>query len=179
MILPTIDDFPADKPNCGNCTRKGGACARSEKRYPNGYVKSSVTGEISGIIYRCAHWTGRLAVAMLLMTATANAQTTEQVAKELRRQGIPHHTIVLAQARLETGNFTSRRCRVDNNLFGMKRGKRYARYARWQDSVRDYKERISSRYQGGDYYAFLKRIGYAEDRQYKTKLQNIIRTSKP
>ena len=122
----------------------------------------------------------KFAIALaLLLSLSASGQTIEQVKAELHRQGVPHAQIVLAQARLETCNFTSRRCKVDHNLFGMKKGKRYARYARWQDSVRDYKERISSRYQGGDYYTFLKRIGYAEDRQYKTKLQNIIRTSKP
>lgn len=59
MILPTIEDFPADKANCGNCTRKGGACARSEKRYPNGYLKNSLTREIGGIIYCCQNYTGR------------------------------------------------------------------------------------------------------------------------
>ena len=59
MILPTIEDFPSDRANCGNCTRKGGSCARSEKQYPNGYVKDSQTGEISGIIYCCPNYTGR------------------------------------------------------------------------------------------------------------------------
>ena len=34
----TLDDFPGDRANCATCTRKGGACPRREKRYPNGYV---------------------------------------------------------------------------------------------------------------------------------------------
>ena len=85
---------------------------------------------------------------------------------------------MLAQARLETGNFKSDRCRRDHNLFGIKHGKRYARYARWQESVADYKRRISSRYQGGDYYAFLQRIGYAKDPQYQSKVRNIVKTSR-
>lgn len=108
----------------------------------------------------------------------ANAQTREQVGRELRKQRVPHADIVLAQARLETGNFTSRRCKEDKNLFGMKRGKRYAKYKRWQDSVADYKERISSRYVKGDYYAFLRKIGYAEDAAYSRKVAEIVRTSK-
>ena len=102
---------------------------------------------------------------------SANAQTTAEVERDLHRQRVPHAEIVLAQARLETGNFTSRRCRVDNNLFGIKRGKRYARYKRWQDSVADYKERISSRYKGGSYYVFLRKIGYASDPNYERKLK--------
>lgn len=114
----------------------------------------------------------------LAMSFTASGQTIEQVRAELRKQNVPHAKIVLAQARLETGNFTSSRCKVDKNLFGMKRGRRYARYRCWQDSVKDYKERISSRYDGGDYYSFLRRIGYASDVRYAAKLRNIIATSK-
>jgi len=112
-----------------------------------------------------------LTTLALMVAMATTAQTTEQVAKELVRQGVPHAKIVLAQARLETGNFKSRRCRQDHNLFGIKHGKRYARYATWQDSVKDYKQRISSRYAGGDYYAFLRRIKYASDPLYTTKLR--------
>ena len=112
------------------------------------------------------------AVIVLLMGAiTLQGQTIEQVRAELQRQGVPHPEIVLAQARLETGNFSSRRCKVDHNLFGIKHRGKYARYAAWQASVADYKARISSRYQGGDYYAFLRRIGYASDPLYIKKLQ--------
>ncbi len=117
-------------------------------------------------------------IIALLMAIAGQGQTIEQVRAEIHRQGIPHPHIVLAQARLETGNFKSDRCRRDHNLFGMKHGKRYARYARWQESVADYKRRISSRYQGGDYYAFLKRIGYAKDPKYQSKVRNIVKTSK-
>ena len=98
-------------------------------------------------------------------------EVVSEVRAEIARQGIPHPAVVLAQARLETGNFKSRRCRQDHNLFGIKHGKRYARYATWRDSVKDYKARISSRYTGGDYYAFLKRIKYASDPKYTAKLR--------
>lgn len=119
-------------------------------------------------------------IAMMLAMAL-QGQTREQVMAEIQRQGIPHPDIVLAQARLETGNFKSEQCQRDHNLFGMKmrRGKRYARYRNWKESVKDYKERISSRYQGGDYYAFLRRIGYASDPKYISKVRNIVKTTKP
>lgn len=118
-------------------------------------------------------------ILALLLSLSVSGQTIEQVKAELHRQGVPHAEIVLAQARLETGNFTSRRCKVDKNLFGMKKGKHYAKYGHWRDSVKDYKERISSRYKRGEnYYAFLKRIHYAEDNFYFRKLDKIIRTSK-
>ena len=101
------------------------------------------------------------------------------VMEELKRQGIPHPEIVLAQARHETGNFTSRLCRVQHNLFGIKHGKKYASYSRWQDSVKDYKERISSRYHSGEnYYSFLKRIKYASDSRYCERIKHIVETSK-
>lgn len=122
----------------------------------------------------------RLATVVLLMVAvSAKGQTTEQVRAELQRQGVPHADIVLAQARLETGNFTSRRCKQDHNLFGIKHRGKYARYATWQASVADYKQRISSRYkQGENYYSFLRRIHYAEDGAYLKKIQNIVNTSR-
>ena len=119
-----------------------------------------------------------LTTITLLMAVTCSAQTISEVMAEIQRQGLPHGDIVLAQGRLETGNFTSRRCRVDKNIFGIKHGRQYAKYRRWQDCVTDYKRRISSRYKGGDYYAFLKRIGYAQDKNYSRKVAEIVRTSK-
>lgn len=109
--------------------------------------------------------------ALLMVASSSSAQTIEEVRAELHKQRVPHPHIVLAQARLETGNFKSRRCREHHNLFGMKSRNRYVRYKNWRDSVRDYKERISSRYNGGDYYAFLLRIKYAEDKAYIKKLK--------
>ena len=102
-----------------------------------------------------------------------HAQTITEVRNELRKQGIPGADIVLAQARLETGNFTSARCKRDHNIFGIKHGKKYATYRRWQDCVTDYKRRVSSRYTGGDYYAFLRRIGYAREKEYINKVRRI------
>lgn len=107
----------------------------------------------------------------VLSAICCHAQTIEQVERELHRQGIPQAKIVLAQARLETGNFKSQRCKRDKNLFGIKHGGKYAKYKSWQASIADYKKCISSRYKGGDYYAFLRRIGYAKDPKYIHKLK--------
>ena len=117
-------------------------------------------------------------IILLTLAICCHSQTIEQVSSEIHRQGLPHPNIVLAQARLETGNFRSDRCRRDHNLFGIKHNGRYARYKTWQDSVADYKARISSRYKGGDYYAFLRRIGYAKDQKYQSKVKHIVKTSK-
>ena len=114
-----------------------------------------------------------LTILTTLLPLYLPAQTIEQVERELIKQNVPHHKIVLAQARLETGNFTSKGCRVHHNLFGIKHNGRYARYTTWKDSIKDYKERISSRYTNGDYYTFLKRIKYAEEKNYTEKIKKI------
>lgn len=105
----------------------------------------------------------------------AFAQTKADVLKELHRQKVPHANIVLAQARLESGNFKSDFYRQTNNLFGLKKGKKYATYKTWRDSIKDYKERISARYQGGCYYAFLENIKYATNPNYIKLLQEVVR----
>ena len=89
---------------------------------------------------------------------------------------IPHPKIVYAQAILETGWFTSKGCTKDNNLFGLYKGKHHKKYDHWKESVRDYKKFISSKYKPNeDYYMFLKRINYAEDPNYNSKLKQIYK----
>lgn len=57
-FLLTIEDLPSDRASCWNCTRKGGVCPRAGKRFPNGYVMNSVTGDVGGIVTLCPHYTG-------------------------------------------------------------------------------------------------------------------------
>lgn len=118
-------------------------------------------------------------VIITFFSVACNAQTVEQVAKELVRQGVPHSRIVLAQARLESGNFKSALYKRTNNPFGIKHNGKYAHYSDWRKAIADYKKRISSRYNGGDYFAFLRRIGYAEDPAYSAKIKRIINASNP
>jgi len=116
-------------------------------------------------------------IIALLLAIAVQGQTLEQVRAEIRRRHLPHPDIVLAQARLETGNFKSRRCKADKNLFGLKHRGRYAVYGDWRQSVADYERSISSRYPGGDYYRFLRGIGYAKDPAYCIKLRHIVNTT--
>lgn len=101
------------------------------------------------------------------------AQTRAEVLQEIKRQNIPHPAIVLAQARLETGNFKSDYYLRTKNLFGIKKKGKYAIYDDWRDGVREYKRLVSSRYDGGSYYSFLRRINYASDPNYIGKLKEI------
>ncbi len=115
----------------------------------------------------------RLLIILAFFPILAIAQTRADVLKELHKQQVPHAQIVLAQARLESGNFKSDFYKRTNNLFGLKKGGRYATYKTWRDSIKDYKLRISSRYNGGSYYKFLTRIGYAKEKTYIQKVKEI------
>ena len=92
--------------------------------------------------------------------------------------GLTNKLFVLAQALLETGNFSSRVCREYNNLFGLydSKNRDYYRFERWEDSVVGYGKMIQYRYKGGNYLHFLKRIGYAEDPRYITKVAKIAKS---
>lgn len=104
-----------------------------------------------------------------------NKPLTEAALKsELKKHNIPHSNIVLAQAKLESGNFKSKLTRTHNNIFGIKSGNKYKKYPHWSACVADYKKRISSRYSGGNYYVFLNKIGYAEDPAYTSRLKSLV-----
>lgn len=57
-VIPSIEDLPRDKANCGNCTRKGGSCPRSrnDKTQHNGLFYRN--GEVVGMIAGCPNYTG-------------------------------------------------------------------------------------------------------------------------
>jgi uncharacterized FlgJ-related protein len=99
----------------------------------------------------------------------------------------PH--IVLAQAQLETGNFTSIIFQDGMNLFGMKQAririntakgtkKGHAYYNTWEESLYDYAF-FSSSYlykikSDREYFQYLDKY-YAEDPKYTKKLKQIIK----
>ena len=105
---------------------------------------------------------------------------------------IKHPYIVLAQARLETGNYTSVLFKENHNLFGMKQARirattsegtknSYAYYKNWINSVYDY-----AMYQANstcltdtekDYFT---RLGdkYASDTNYVNSIKDIIKKYK-
>lgn len=91
--------------------------------------------------------------------------------------GVTNQIIVLAQSLLETGFFSSNVCKTHNNLFGLydSRNKCYYSFERWEDSVVGYRKFIQYRYKSGNYFAFLKRIGYAVDPQYINKVGKITK----
>lgn len=99
------------------------------------------------------------------------------LASVLDKYGVTHQQVVIAQALLETGYFTSRVCLEKNNLFGLRRPKdgSYYEFDNWEESVKAYRDYVQYKYKGGDYYQFLKHIGYAEDPDYIIKVRQIAR----
>ena len=98
------------------------------------------------------------------------------VYREIVSNNIYHPDIVLAQAKLETGNYKSKACTVYNNLFGLRKPDgSYYKFNSWQESVKAYKDWIQNKYTPpNDYYDFLDSIGYAEDVSYISKLRDIV-----
>ena len=93
----------------------------------------------------------------------------------------------MAQAIVESGHFQSYNCIVRNNLFGLRNRKNisesnpmgYYVFDHWTQSVTAYKKMIAKRHRiGEDYYSFLKRIGYAEEKKYISILKKINYGSK-
>lgn len=94
----------------------------------------------------------------------------------LEHYNIKHPRIVLAQAKLETGNYTSKHCIKGNNLFGLynSRKKKYFQFKHWSESIEAYKNMIEYKHRDGEnYYKFLERIGYATSPTYVDKVRQI------
>lgn len=98
------------------------------------------------------------------------------ILKELKDNKILFPEIVLAQAHLETGNFTSQICKENHNLFGIKYINRkpfqvkelnnHCYYNSYKDCIKDYK--LTQQY----YLANIDKR-YAEDSNYSQKLKQI------
>jgi uncharacterized FlgJ-related protein len=116
----------------------------------------------------------------------------EILVKTMKEMGIQHVDIVLAQAILESGTFTSKVFKTKNNMFGMKvpgrrettaiNKKGYAAYSSWYDCVKDYKlyqdyitkNKPISR----DQYVAIISKRYSETPDYMQRLKKIIEKNK-
>lgn len=94
--------------------------------------------------------------------------TINNLFREIRKNGIKHEKVVLAQAILETGWFTSSVCRNKNNLFGLvnPRTGQFYEFDHWTESVKAYYTKVQYRYKGGNYLLWLDDMGYAEKTTY-------------
>ncbi|MBL4705980.1 MAG: glucosaminidase domain-containing protein [Flavobacteriales bacterium] len=89
-------------------------------------------------------------------------------------EGVQHADIVLRQAITETGWFKCVNCSLSrNNIFGFYYKKKYLQFDNWIDCVKYYKRWQDRHYKGGDYYAFLKKVGFATNPRYVQDLKSL------
>lgn len=110
--------------------------------------------------------------------------TEENLKDYLFELNIKFPDLVFNQAKLETGNFTSKIFKENNNLFGMRKSTSrpttsievengYAYYNSWRESVQDYafyQAKFLSDLNREEYLNYLQK-NYAEDSLYKSKLK--------
>lgn len=105
------------------------------------------------------------------MSSLCGAQLSLQ---QIKSKGIKHPEIVYAQYRLETGNGKSRAFREYNNAFGFILNGKLMRFKSVSECVEYYKTWQAKRYVKGDYFEFLKKIGYAEEEGYIELLKKML-----
>lgn len=103
----------------------------------------------------------------------------------MQQIGIEHPHIVLAQMKLESGNYTSKLALENNNYFGMKQPRKrattsigekngYASYKSWVHSVLDYALWQKEYARGLTENQYLDSLGsYAEDKNYIVKVKKL------
>ena len=117
---------------------------------------------------------------------TENIALSDEILAYILDLRIENSYIVYAQARLESGNFTSEIFKENNNLFGMKVAERrpttaigvnrgHAVYKSWRESVIDYALMQAAYYRGLDEKTYLDKICsvYATDPNYRKRLEEM------
>lgn len=125
----------------------------------------------------------------LIIIQEYNKFSEEKLITKIKELNIKFPHIVLAQAKLETGNFTSKVFKENNNLFGMKESSirittskgtenNHAYYNNWYESVLDYSFyqcRYLSNIQTEEQYLQYLGQSYAENPKYVDTLINMIK----
>lgn len=110
---------------------------------------------------------------LIMLFVNPEPPTKENVYEYLVEIGCKHPEIVTAQSVLETGHFKSYSCRTRHNLFGLRYNHEYLIFDNWKQSCDAYMSKVQYKYKGGDYYTFLKELGYASDPEYINKVKSI------
>ena len=124
----------------------------------------------------------------VLLVNSQNEFSEDKFISMLDEINLPYPYITLAQAKLETGNFTSKIFTENHNSFGQKeakvrinlaRGTQYghAYYNNWEESILDYafwySTYASKCKSEEEFYQLLDKV-YAEDELYSKKLKNMV-----
>jgi uncharacterized FlgJ-related protein len=128
----------------------------------------------------------------LIVIREYNEFSEQKLIEKINQLNFKYPHIILAQAKLESGNFKSTIFLENNNLFGMKEAKlrvnlakgtnrEHAYYDSWQESIYDYALYYSTYLYKikteGEYFEYL-RQNYAEDSTYVQRLKEIIKKQK-
>ena len=124
----------------------------------------------------------------VLVVKTSHEFSEKKLIKMIKELNLPYPHITLAQAKLESGDYSSRIFKENHNLFGMKearvrinlaRGTQYshAYYKNWEESVLDYAFWYASYARKcrteNEFFQLLDQQ-YAEASQYVSSLKHII-----
>jgi len=150
-------------------------------------INCAILGGIIDIIYRMYNKPTYIIdeETRLIVLNEHNIFSEEKLASYMGELNLKFPWIVLAQARVESGDYTSRRFKEDHNLFGMREAKarvttakgsigNHAYYGNWRESVLDYAflqcKHMSGISSEAMYYEYLSQY-YAEDPGYVTALK--------
>jgi len=125
----------------------------------------------------------------LIVIREYNGFSESKLIEKIKGLNFKYPYIILAQAKLESGNFKSTIFLENNNMFGMKEAKLrsnlakgtnrgHAYYESWQESVIDYalyySTYLSDIRTEGEYFEYL-RQNYAEDPTYVQRLKALVK----
>ena len=121
-----------------------------------------------------------------------NNFTEEKFINKIKQLNLNYPHIVYAQAMLESGNFTSKIFKENNNMFGMKQARvrinlakstqyNHAYFETWEDCLLDFAFHRATYFSKlkteQDYYNYLGKY-YAEDPSYIGKLKSMVNKHK-
>ena len=118
---------------------------------------------------------GIVLIVLMLIGKKVNGQDTTGVRQMIVAYDIKHPDIVMRQLCLESGYLNCKDCSwaCCNNPFGMYYKGAYLKYDNLEDAIESYKRWQTYHYKGGDYYAFLERVGYATEPTYVERLKRM------
>ena len=115
-----------------------------------------------------------LTFSIFTINCSAKNTSLEYLDSLLHAHGVQHCDIVMRQVIEETGHLKCTDCSLDkNNPFGFVWKGKYKEFRDFEHAVIYYKTWQDKWYKGGDYYAFLVKIGYATNPKYISNLKSI------
>ena len=127
-------------------------------------------------------------ISVININDTLNDFSEDKLIDMLISLNIKFPHIVLAQAKLESGNYSSKIFKENHNLFGMKEARvrihtskgtqfNHAYYSHWRESVYDYAfyqcRYLSTLHTEDEYYTYLSK-SYAEATNYVNILKSMV-----